>query len=199
MWSSVVRWWRQNHWWCLWLQTQYIYVPPHDCERLFFPIHPKVPLIQDPAHFLLVTSPVTNIAASFLLLDDVNWIFLGFGVLNCNAIFQLNHPLYQPLFAFFPLFSFSDFSPRANKAVLPTPGSQITQFLGLTLHYPQGHGSSSVRSPHPTNCGWCSFSVEPSTFVSIYSRLFFRIPIIIRRGGELQPCWIANDSTSPPL
>lgn len=45
-------------------------VPPHDCERLFFPI--KVPLIQDPAHFLLVTSPVTNIAASFLLSDDVN-------------------------------------------------------------------------------------------------------------------------------
>lgn len=100
MWSSVVRWWRQNHWWCLWLQTQYIYVPPHDCERLFFPIHPKVPLIQDPAHFLLVTSPVTNIAASFLLLDDVSWIFLGFGVLNCDAIFQINHPLYQPLFAF---------------------------------------------------------------------------------------------------
>lgn len=47
-------------------------VPPRDCERLFFPIHPKVPLIQDPTQFLLVTSPVTNIAASFLLLDDVN-------------------------------------------------------------------------------------------------------------------------------
>lgn len=49
----------------------------------------------------------------------------------------------------------------------------------LTLHYPQGCGSLAVCSPNSTNCGRSSRSVEPSTFVSIYSAALFRILIII--------------------
>lgn len=69
--------------------------------------------------------------------------------------------------------------PRANKVGFLMPCSKIAQFSHLTLHYPQGCGSSAARSPNPTNCSRSSCSVEPSTFVSIYSSALFRFLIII--------------------
>lgn len=71
----------------------------------------------------------------------------------------------------------------------------------LTLEYSASCGSSTPRSPNPTNCGWSRRCVEPSTFVSLYSSALFRILIIIfpnrlKRAGEFQPSWSFNHSTS---